>query len=115
MDRFPREVRSRIMSRIRSESGIEALPQWLLGLYMRKHPRGIFGNPDFGSKAKRIAVFIDGCFWHKCPIHYREPKSNIEFWRAKIEGNTARDRLVTETLIADGWRVYRIWECELGG
>ena len=62
MDRFSKETRSRIMSRIRSESGIEIIPNRMRGLYLRKHPKNVFGKPDFGNKARKIALFIDGCF-----------------------------------------------------
>jgi len=113
MDRFPKEIRSRIMSRIRSESGIEAIPDRMRGFYLRRHPRGIFGNPDFGNKARRIVLFIDGCFWHGCPRHYREPKTNRGYWLPKIKANRKRDRLVNERLKNSGWKVCRIWECEL--
>lgn len=101
------------MSRIRSESGIEVLPEGLKGLYLRKHPRGICGRPDFGNKTRKVAVFIDGCFWHKCPAHYREPKSNREYWIPKMERNRERDKEVTARLRGEGWRVVRVWEHEL--
>jgi len=60
-------------------------------------------------KAK-VAVFVDGCFWHGCPHHYRPAKRNIEFWRAKIEGNVARDADTDRRLEETGWRVVRVWE-----
>jgi DNA mismatch endonuclease (patch repair protein) len=60
-----------------------------------------------------LAVFIDGCFWHGCPSHYGEPKSNAEFWRAKIATNCDRDRLVDQKLNELGWHVARFWEHEL--
>lgn len=113
MDRVSKEKRSEIMSKIRSESGIEVLPESLKRLYLRKHQDGIFGKPDFSNKTRRIAVFIDGCFWHGCPECYREPKSNVGFWRSKVERNRKRDALVTETLQNQGWQVIRLWEHEL--
>lgn len=113
MDRVSKEKRSEIMSHIRSESGIEILPARFRGLYLRKHPKGIFGNPDFGNKARKIAVFMDGCFWHGCPECHREPKSNAEYWRAKIERNRKRDSEVNALLKSFGWKVIRIWEHEL--
>jgi len=60
----------------------------------------------------RVAIFIDGCFWHGCPIHGSEPKANAEFWRRKIEANVARDRDTDERLRAKGWTVLRFWEHE---
>jgi DNA mismatch endonuclease, patch repair protein len=71
------------------------------------------GKPDFVFPKLRIAVFVDGCFWHGCPIHATQPKQNAEFWREKIARNQARDLLVTRQLRARGWRVLRLWEHEL--
>ena len=65
------------------------------------------------SRPHRLAVFVDGCFWHGCPLHATQPKQNAQFWREKIARNRARDRLVTRTLRTLGWRVLRIWEHEL--
>jgi DNA mismatch endonuclease (patch repair protein) len=62
----------------------------------------------------RVAVFVDGCFWHGCPAHFNKPRNNAAFWRRKIVGNRARDRLVNRTLRRMGWKVLRIWEHELG-
>jgi DNA mismatch endonuclease, patch repair protein len=70
-------------------------------------------RPDFVFPKLRLAVFVDGCFWHGCPIHATQPKQNAKFWSDKISTNQARDRLVTRRLRADGWRVLRIWEHEL--
>ena len=60
----------------------------------------------------RVAVFIDGCFWHGCPNHWTAPKANSAWWREKIEANVARDRRADEELAAGGWVVVRIWEHE---
>lgn len=60
----------------------------------------------------RVVVFIDGCFWHGCAEHHRPAKRNAEFWSDKIAENQRRDRLVTDTLIAEGWTVIRAWEHE---
>ncbi|MFD3520574.1 very short patch repair endonuclease [Streptomyces sp. NPDC058653] len=60
----------------------------------------------------KIAVFLDGCFWHGCPEHATSPKSNAEWWRAKLDKNIARDRETTEHLEAQGWTVLRFWEHE---
>jgi DNA mismatch endonuclease (patch repair protein) len=73
----------------------------------------VFGKPDFVFPKLKLAVFVDGCFWHGCPIHATQPKTNAEFWQTKIARNQARDLLVTRTLRANGWRVMRIWEHEL--
>lgn len=58
----------------------------------------------------RIAVFIDGCFWHSCPDHGHEPRHNTSYWGPKLQRNRDRDRLVTERLVEDGWWVLRFWE-----
>ncbi|GAA4892256.1 very short patch repair endonuclease [Tessaracoccus lubricantis] len=58
----------------------------------------------------RVAVFVDGCFWHGCPEHFVTPKTRTDFWLAKIDGNSARDRISTHALEEAGWTVVRIWE-----
>jgi len=70
-------------------------------------------RPDFVFPRLRIAVFVDGCFWHGCPKHATKPKGNAAFWRKKFAANRARDRLVTLTLRRAGWCVLRIWEHEM--
>lgn len=77
------------------------------------NPRPFQVHPDFVFPKLKLAVFVDGCFWHGCPIHATQPKQNAEFWRTKIAGNQARDLLVTRHLRAQGWRVLRLWEHEL--
>ena len=71
------------------------------------------GKPDFVFPTLRLAVFVDGCFWHGCPLHATRPKSNSAFWQTKLARNRARDRFVTRYLHAEGWQVLRIWEHEL--
>lgn len=73
----------------------------------------ILGKPDVIFRDLKIAVFVDGCFWHGCPRHRRIPKSRVEFWSEKLAGNERRDRLVSRQLRAKGWKVLRIWECDL--
>ncbi len=68
------------------------------------------GRPDFAFPAIRLAVFVDGCFWHGCPRCFRLPKTNSEFWMEKIASNRARDRRSARELRRQGWRVVRIWE-----
>ena len=70
-------------------------------------------RPDFVFPKSRMAVFVDGCFWHGCPKHATKPKSNAAFWRKKISGNQIRDRRVNRALRRANWRVVRIWECAL--
>ena len=71
------------------------------------------GKPDFTFRNKKLTLFVDGCFWHRCPKCYREPKTNADFWKNKIENNVKRDRKVTSELKQAGWTVVRLWECQL--
>jgi len=68
---------------------------------------------DFVFRQARLAVFVDGCFWHGCSKHGTKPKSNAAFWRKKIAGNQIRDERVNRALRRTGWKVVRIWECRL--
>lgn len=71
------------------------------------------GKPDFVLRAEKVAIFVDGCFWHGCPRHGRVPSSRSEYWGPKLARNAQRDRAVTRALRASGWTVLRIWECAL--
>jgi DNA mismatch endonuclease (patch repair protein) len=70
-------------------------------------------RPDFVFPACRVAIFIDGCFWHGCPIHATSPSTNRRFWREKLDGNYKRDRRVTLELRRKQWIVLRFWEHEM--
>ncbi|MER5614297.1 very short patch repair endonuclease [Streptomyces sp. NPDC002215] len=70
---------------------------------------------DIAFTRAKVAVLIDGCFWHGCPVHATQPKSNAEWWRAKLERNMARDRETSEHLVGEGWTVLRFWEHEAPG
>jgi len=85
---------------------------WAAGLRYRLHAK-LPGRPDFVFVREKVAVFVDGCFWHGCPLHYVAPATRSEFWKNKLETNRARDLKVTTDLIASGWLVIRIWEHEL--
>jgi DNA mismatch endonuclease (patch repair protein) len=65
-------------------------------------------RPDFVFPKRRLAVFVDGCFWHACPIHATKPRNHAAFWRKELAANRARDRKVNRFLRAAGWRVLRI-------
>jgi DNA mismatch endonuclease (patch repair protein) len=71
------------------------------------------GQPDFPLQNQKIAVFVDGCFWHGCPKCFRLPRQNRAFWKKKIEGNRRRDRSVNGRLRRLGWKSLRIRECNL--
>ena len=102
------EIRSRAVASVhgrRSEGARRGPPQ------PTSRRRSVFRvRPDFVFPKLKIAVFVDGCFWHACPKHATQPKNNAEFWQRKLDANKARDRLVTRTLKQSGWRVIRIWE-----
>jgi len=87
-----------------------------LGLRYRVGTRITCGDvrvrPDLVFKGARVAVFVDGCFWHSCPEHGDQPRTNTAYWRPKLEANVARDRRVDQALQDDGWRVIRAWEHE---
>lgn len=107
------------MSRQRSrDTGVEiALRRELhrRGLRYRVHRRpmtGVRREADLVFGPTKVAVFVDGCFWHGCPQHATWPKRNEQFWRAKIEGNRARDRDTDRRLATHGWLSVRIWEHE---
>ena len=67
---------------------------------------------DVAFPGAKLAILIDGCFWHGCPEHATHPKANAEWWRNKLDRNMARDRETTEHLVAQGWTVLRFWEHE---
>ncbi|MGP1309710.1 MAG: very short patch repair endonuclease [Phycisphaerales bacterium] len=79
------------------------------GLRYRLHAR-LPGKPDLVFVSARVAVFVDGCFWHGCPQHCRVPATNREYWRRKIARNAERDKAASKALRAEGWRVIRVWE-----
>lgn len=85
---------------------------WALGLRYRLKSN-LPGRPDMVFRGKKLAVFVDGCFWHGCPEHYVPPKTNARFWKKKISENIARDRKVDKKLKDLGWTVFRVWEHEI--
>ena len=119
MDTFSRAKRSSIMSAVRSRGNRTtevALGRLLCSAGLRgyrKHWK-VEGHPDFAWPGLKIAVFVDGCFWHGCPRCNEFPKTNAAFWAAKIETNRRRDRRVNARLRRGGWIVLRIRECLIG-
>jgi DNA mismatch endonuclease (patch repair protein) len=117
-DVFTKAKRSEVMSRIRGHGNKEtelALMNLLRSYHIigwRRH-QPVFGKPDFVFPAVKVAVFVDGCFWHCCPQHATRPATRRAFWLKKLGNNKARDRRVTRELRRRGWRVLRIWEHEL--
>lgn len=118
MDTLTNRERSSLMAKIRGR-GNKATELEMIELFRRSRIIGwrrnqpVPGKPDFVFRGKRVAVFVDGCYWHGCSRHCRMPTSNRRYWLGKIARNRKRDRKVTRELRAAGWRVLRIWEHEL--
>lgn len=117
-DIWTQAKRSEVMSRIKGR-GNKATELRLIGIFKTHRIKGwrrhwpLEGKPDFVFPKLKLAVFVDGCFWHGCPLHATQPKSNSAFWETKLARNQARDRFVTRALRSQGWRVLRVWEHEL--
>ena len=117
-DVLTKKQRSYCMSRIRGrDTGPElALRRaaWAVGLRYRVR-NGLKGRPDIVFASARVAVFVDGCFWHGCPLHSVKPKTRATFWAEKIDRNKVRDAEVRIALMKQGWTVLRFWEHEIDG
>ena len=110
-DVLTKKQRSYCMSQIRSSKTKPELKikKLMKSLGFQYQPK-IYGRPDFTNKKEKIAIFIDGDFWHKCPVHFRLPKTNRKFWKKKINQNVLRDRQVNAKLRKEGWKIIRVWE-----
>jgi DNA mismatch endonuclease (patch repair protein) len=121
MDTLTSDQRSERMSRVRSKgSAAELRVRSLvhrLGYRFRLHAADLPGHPDLVFASRRKVIFVHGCFWHRHPDPAcklaRMPKSRLEFWRPKLEGNRARDDRIARELEALGWRSLAIWECQM--
>lgn len=113
------QTTSRIMSSIRGKRNRTTEVVLQLALVRNKirgwrlHPEYIFGRPDFYFPRQKVAVFVDGCFWHGCPRCGHIPKTRSEFWHAKINRNRQRDRRTKRVLSQSGITVIRVWEHQL--
>lgn len=117
-DIMSKEQRSKMMSKIRAKSKLEDLfasELWRRGLRFRRNVRSLKGTPDIAIKKYKIVIFVDSCFWHVCPDHFKRPKSNEEFWGKKFKRNMERDKETTEYYIEMDWNVKRVWEHEIKG
>jgi DNA mismatch endonuclease (patch repair protein) len=118
MDLWTKQKRSQVMAAIRGR-GNRATELLLVSLLRQGNLTGwrrhvtLPGKPDFAFPSKKVAVFVDGCFWHGCPKCYTRPKTNRKFWDKKREDNMARDRRVNRQLRGQGWKVIRIWQHSL--
>ena len=117
-DWLSREQRSRNMTSIRSKGNATTELAFLrllrnAGISGWRRHVNLPGKPDFAFPSRRLAVFIDGCFWHGCPRCYRMPEDNRPYWKAKVLSNRRRDRRRTLELRSLNWRVLRVWEHSL--
>lgn len=121
MDTLSSEERSERMARVRSKNMRPELIVrklvFALGYRYRLHARDLPGCPDLVLRPRRKVIFVHGCFWHrhpnpKCALA-RLPKSRLDFWKPKLEGNRERDEKNKKALYREGWKVLTIWECEL--
>ncbi len=117
-DVFTKTKRSQVMSCIRGRSN-KGTELYFVKIFKKHNIKGwrrnrpVFGKPDFVFPALRIALFVDGCFWHGCPKHYSAPTTNVEFWNKKLCVNKNRDLVVNRTLRNRAWYVMRVWEHDL--
>ena len=115
MDSISKDKRSKIMSAIRSTNTKPEVmlrkALWHRGLRYRVH----YGSEkiDIAFPSRKLAVFVDGCFWHGCPIHSHMPKSNQEYWVPKLKKNIERDAEKNKRLANQGWKILRFWEHEI--
>ena len=119
MDSLSPAERSEIMARVRYRNSRPELfvrkLVFALGYRYRLHAKDLPGHPDMAFRKLRKIIFVHGCFWHRhaaCALA-RLPKSRLDFWLSKLEGNRKRDEKNKRALLRDGWRVLTIWECQL--
>jgi DNA mismatch endonuclease, patch repair protein len=117
-DVYTKLKRSEVMAAVRSRSNrstevalARALRRGGVSGWRRHIP--LPGTPDFVFAKSRLAVFVDGCFWHGCPRHYRPPSQNRAYWKQKLNRNRSRDLVVIQALTERGWSVIRFWEHEI--
>lgn len=117
VDNVDPATRSRIMSRIRGKDTTPELSLrralFGLGVRYRVHNRRVPGTPDISHTKTRVAVFVDGCFWHGCPQHYSTPASRQEYWAGRLAYNKDLRQRVKARLLAGNWEALEFWECEV--
>lgn len=116
-DNLTKEQRHKNMTNIRStNTKIEkdvTKALWNLGYRFRKNVKTLPGKPDIAIQKYKIVIFLDSCFWHKCPEHFKKPKSNLEYWEPKIKRNIERDSQINQYYKDNNWHILRIWEHEI--
>jgi DNA mismatch endonuclease (patch repair protein) len=118
MDVFDKTTRSQIMQSVKStanSSTEKKLVQYFKshGIIGWRRHYAVIGKPDFAFLERKVAVFVDGCFWHGHNCRNVKPKQNKEYWEKKLRRNKERDLTINARLSARGWKVIRIWECEM--
>lgn len=116
-DNLTKEQRHKNMTNIRStNTKIEkdvTKALWNLGYRFRKNVKTLPGKPDIAIQKYKIVIFLDSCFWHKCPEHFKKPKPNLEYWEPKIKRNIERDAEINQYYKDNNWHILRIWEHEI--
>ncbi|MFV2008768.1 very short patch repair endonuclease [Micromonospora sp. LOL_027] len=119
MRRTPAPLNAVVSAQMRRMPRARTKPEMLLrrelhrrGLRFRVNLADLPGRPDIVFSRVRLAIFVDGCFWHMCPAHSTMPKNNADWWKAKLERNVERDREKDRLLLTMGWNVLHIWEHE---
>lgn len=117
-DTFSKQKRSEIMRAVKSR-GNKSTEERLIQIFKANKISGwrrnykVFGHPDFVFQKQKIAVFADGCFWHGHGCRNTTPSDNADYWKQKIQRNIERDKNITKALRRQGWKVIRVWECEI--
>lgn len=104
------------MKSIKSISKLESIVSkklWGKGYRFRRNTKDLLGKPDISIKKYKVVIFIDSCFWHLCPEHGKLPKTNLSYWKPKLERNVQRDLEVNNYYEEKGWNIKRIWEHEI--
>lgn len=117
-DVYSKDKRSEVMRAVKSRGNkstelkvIKIFKEFKIVGWRRNYK--LFGKPDFVFPKEKLAIFVDGCFWHGHNCRNTKPAANADYWRQKIERNKARDEAVSKTLAEKSWRVLRIWECKI--
>jgi DNA mismatch endonuclease (patch repair protein) len=118
VDTFSKKIRSKIMSKVQRNSKPEQVLRkalFRLGYRYSLNPRfkELNFKPDIVMVSRKVCIFVDGCFWHRCPKCFKAPKSNKKYWNAKIKRNIERDKEQNKFLKKNGWKVIRVWEHEI--
>lgn len=117
MDKHTKEQRHKNMQAVKNKNtkleNLVCKTLWHRNIRFRKNVLSLKGKPDIAIKKYKIVIFVDSCFWHKCPVHYKAPGTNNEFWDSKITGNMNRDIDINKYYNDKKWHILRVWEHEI--